>query len=572
MKFPTTKAAVLTLALFETCNALQVTILADTNRDGKIDKRDIDGKSSWAANRGALILPNIGDTGRRCAKKWGPSVDIIPSNETYLDLCNDATDDIQRNPKYLAPLKTLPISGLSPSAKGSIRVTDRAAAAKVRVFTKKGNKWIYVSGDYVFTTKEISSGLELGIDARDVRRPKSWDGNAKIQFTVTDGKTKATDTVAVRVAPVLTHHHGQVAQRVFSTGVNDPSFNPVQQQYVDDIKRNVANAGIEDPIFLFDNQDIWTQDFFEPGYSSMPGPNGPINIRIMIRSVQSSRRSGRDAFHELRNDKVGAVQHPGDGDTIDSTGNLETIPPYKHNGKSFPQGRTIMGAWDGRAPLMVDFLRAQEVQDPLILDTSWLQTIQEALKFKNFEAIQKNSAQRIEANLNILKRETGITDKDIFRVPMPFYYADSDSWLCPGQKPSDSNAEEDTSKTPQKTSSKTGITLKGAMGPGYKAKSIVEAGTPKNSLQRRAVDTATQVLALWPGTVNGLVLPDQKVLAPKPWGPVINKQDIFANAVSEVYANAGFNVTYQDDWFSHFKLQGDVHCGSNSWRAIDIKF
>jgi protein-arginine deiminase len=155
---------------------------------------------------------------------------------------------------------------------------------------------------------------------------------------------------------------------------------------------------------------------------------------------------------------------------------------------------------------------------------------------------------------------------------MPFYYADSDSWLCPGQKPSDSNAEEDTSKTPQKTSSKTGITLKGAMGPGYKAKSIVEAGTPKNSLQRRAVDTATQVLALWPGTVNGLVLPDQKVLAPKPWGPVINKQDIFANAVSEVYANAGFNVTYQDDWFSHFKLQGDVHCGSNSWRAIDIKF
>ncbi|EWG52175.1 hypothetical protein FVEG_16941 [Fusarium verticillioides 7600] len=156
-----------------------------------------------------------------------------------------------------------------------------------------------------------------------------------------------------------------------------------------------------------------------------------------------------------------------------------------------------MGAWDGRAPLMVDFLKAQEVQDPLILDTSWLyvghvdeflqflpacnergwilmvadplkgldllrkaskaghgnvkavsrslrveekkqelclpaQTIQEALKFKDFDAIQKNSAQRIEANLNILKRETGITDKDIFRVPMLFYYAESDSWLCPG--------------------------------------------------------------------------------------------------------------------------------------------
>ncbi|KAF5965512.1 arginine deiminase type-3 [Fusarium coicis] len=554
MKFPT----VLTLALVAACDALKVTIFADTNRDGKVDKKDIDGKTSWTANRGALILPNIGDTGLRFAKKWGPGADIIPSNETYLDLCNDATDDILHNPKFLAPLKTLPISGLSPSAKGSIQITDKTAAAKV-------------------------------------------------------------------------------AQRIFSTGVNEAGSNPQQQQFVDDIKRNVASSGIKDPIFLFDNQDIWTQDFFEPGYSSMPGPNGPITIRIMIRSVQSSRRSGRDAFHELRSDSVGAVQHPGDGDTIDSTENLETIPPYKYNGKSFPQGRTIMGAWDGRAPLMVDFLKAQEVQDPLILDTSWLyvghvdeflqflpacnergwivmvadplkgldllkkaskaghgnvkavsrslqveekkqelclprQTIQEALKFKNFEAIQKSSAQRIEANLNILKQETGITDKNIFRVPMPFYYAESDSWLCPGQKPSDSNAEEGSSKTPQKASGKTGFTMKGAMGPVYKAKSIVEAGTPKSSLQRRTVDTATQVLALWPGTVNGLVLPDQKVLAPNPWGPVINKQDIFTNAVSEVYASAGYNITYQDDWFSHFKLQGDVHCGSNSWRAIDIKF
>ncbi|KAF9768425.1 hypothetical protein IL306_014280 [Fusarium sp. DS 682] len=637
MQLLSTKTAVLALALLNSCNALKVTILADTNRDGKVDKKDMDNKSWWTADRGALFLANIGDTGRRCAKKWGPSAKIISNNETYLNLCNDATDNIQRNPKFLAPLKTLPISGLSPSAKGSVQVTDKAAASKVRIFVKKSNQWVYVSGDYVFTSEELSSGLELGIDARDVRRPKGWDGNAKIQLIVTDGKTKATDTVALRVASILTHHHGQVACRIFSTGVNRAGSNTIQEQFVDDIKRNVANAGIKEPIFLFDNQDIWTQDFFEPGYSSMPGPNGPITIRIMIRSAQSSRRSGRDVFHHLRDDQVGAVQHPGDGDTIDSTGNLETIPPYKHNGKSYPLGRTIMGAWDGRNPLMVEFLKAQEVQNPLILDTSWLyvghvdefiqflpaynergwiimvadplkgldllkkvseaghgkvkavsrsleikekdqqlclprQTIQEALKFKDFDTIQKQTAQRIEANLNILRRETGITDKDIFRLPMPFYYAESSSWLCPGEQASDSNAVENASQTPGKASSKTGITSKSAGGPSSKAKSIVEAATPKNSLQRRDTDTSTQVISLWPSSVNGLVLPDQKVLAPKPWGPVINNQDIFVNAVSEVYAGAGYNVTYQDDWFSHFRLQGDVHCGSNSWRAIDIKF
>ncbi|KAI6765648.1 hypothetical protein HG530_006718 [Fusarium avenaceum] len=641
MHLPGAKSAVFAFALFNSCNALKVTILADTNRDGKVDNNDIAGKLTWTTGKGAVFLANIGDTGGRCAKQWGPSGNIFDSDETYLDKCNDAVDNVLRNPTYLAPIKTLPVMGLSASAKGSIQVADKVAASKVRVFVKKSNKWVYVPADYAFTAKELASGLELGIDARDVRRPQGWNGNAKIQFTVTDGKAKATDAVAVRVAPVLTHHHGQPAQRIFSTGVNEPGTNKEQENFLDDLKRNVASSGIKEPIFYFDNQDIWTQDFFEPGYSSMPGPNGPVSIRIMIRSVQSSRRSGRDAFHELRSDKVGAVQHPGNGDSIDSTGNLETIPPYTHNGKSYPAGRNIMGAWEGRKPLMVEFLKAQEVQDPLILDTTWLyvghvdefiqflpahnkrgwvimvadpikglalmnkaakdghgkvkavsrsrspeeakdsylclprQTIEEALKFDRFDEINKKAAQRIEANLDILKRETGITNEDIHRVPSLFYFAEGNGWLCPGQKPSTS--DEETSSAPQKASSSTGISFKkpeqGSSngGPAFKAKSIVEAATPKNSLHRREVDTASQVVALYPGSVNGLVMTDSKVLAPNPWGPVIGSKDIFATAVSQVYANVGYNVTFQDDWFSHFKGQGDVHCGSNSWRAIDTK-
>jgi protein-arginine deiminase len=638
-------AANKTPALFNSCNALTVTILADTNRDGKVDDNDIADKSSWTTGKGAVFLANIGDTGGRCAKQWGPSGDISSRDESYLDKCNDAVDNIQRNPTYLAPIKTLPVTGLSASAKGSIQVTDKVAASKVRVFAKKSNEWVYVPADYVFTAKELASGLELGIDGRDVRRPQGWNGNAKIQFTVTDGKIKATDAVAVRVAPVLTHHHGQLAQRIFSTGRNLGS-NDVQQRYVDDLKRNVASSGIKEPIFYFDTWDIWTQDFFETGYSSMPGPNGPVSIRIMIRSVQSSREAGRDAFHELRSDKVGAVQHPGNGDTIDSTGNLETIPPYAHNGKSYPAGRNIMGAWDGRKPLMVEFLKAQEVQDPLILDTTWLyvghvdefiqflpaqnklgwiimvadpiqgldlmnkaakdghgkvkavsrslkpdeakrgdlclprQTIEEVLKFDRLDEINKKAAQRIEANLDILKSETGITDEDIHRLPSLFYFGEATSWLCPEQNLSGAT-EEETSPAPQKASSSTGISFKKPKqgsdpkstngGPVFKAKSIVEAATPKNSLHRRKDDMASKATALYPSSVNGLVTTDSKVLVPNPWGPVIGSKDIFATAVTQIYASAGYNVTFQDDWFSHFRGQGDIHCGSNSWRAIDTK-
>ncbi|RGP76879.1 arginine deiminase type-3 protein [Fusarium longipes] len=629
------KTALCALALLNSCNALKVTILADVNRDGKVDEKDISGKSTWTNEKGALILPNIGDTGRRCAKEWGSSSNI-DGDESYLDKCNDASDNVQRNEKYLASLKTLPLSSLSASAKGSVSIADKTAASKVRIFVKQSGKWNYVAADHVFTAEELKSGLELGVDARDVRRPQGWNGYAKIQFTVTDGKTKATDAVAVRVAPVLTHHHGQHAQRILTTGVNEAGWNKIQEKYVADLLRNVADAGIKEPVFQFHNQDIWTQDFLEPGYASIPGPEGPVSIRIMIRSVQSSRRSGRDAFHDLRNDQVGAVQHPGDGDSIDSTGNLETIPPYSHNGKSFPVGRTIMGAWEGRAPLMVDFLKAQQVQDPLILDTTWLyvghvdefiqflpaknkrgwiimvadplkgidllkeaakaghgkvkavsrslstdekkealclprQTIAEALKFDKFEAINQHSAERIQANLDIIKRETGITEEDIHRLPSLFYYTESNSWLCRGES-SSANARI-ASTEPQKAASNSGIASKLTQGgPSFKAKSIVEAATPKNSVQRRAIDSATQVTALYPSSVNGLVMTDSKVLVPSPWGPVINKKDIFATAVSEVYASVGYNVTFQDDWFSHYRLQGDVHCGSNSWRAIPAKW
>ncbi|KAL4731181.1 hypothetical protein ACLX1H_000142 [Fusarium chlamydosporum] len=588
----TGKAAVCALALLNSCNALKVTILADTNRDGKVDTKDTTGRSAWTNDKGALILPNIGDTNQRCAKKWGPSSDI-DGDETYLDKCNDAIDNVQRNPKFLAPLKTLPVSSLSASAKGSISITDKTAASKVRIFVKQGGKWNYVAADHVFTAKELKSGLELGVDARDVRRPNGWNGYAKIQFTVTDGKAKATDAVAVRVAPVLTHHHGQAAQRIFTTGVNEPGFNKVQENYIADLLRNVADAGIKEPVFQFHNQDIWTQDFFEPGYASIPGPNGPVSIRIMIRSVQSSRRAGRDAFHDLRNDQVGAVQQIGDGGTIDSTGNLETLPPYTHNAKSFPVGRTIMGTRDGRNPLMVDFLRAQQVQDPLIVDTNWLyvghvdefiqflpaynergwiimvadplkgmdllkkaskaghgkvkavsrslsadekseglclprQTIDETLKIAKLEAVNKNSSQSIEANLEILKRETGITNKDIYRVPALFYYTESESWLCPGEQSSQTETQ------PQKAASSSGISMKTAPGgPASKAKSIVEAATPKNTVHRRQNEDATRVSALYPASVNNLVMTNSRVLSPSPWGPVINGKDIFATAVSE---------------------------------------
>ncbi|KPM40542.1 hypothetical protein AK830_g6023 [Neonectria ditissima] len=608
-----TNAAVAALALCHTGQALKATILADTDRDGRVDvdgHSDIAGKAEWTADRGALFLANIGDTDQRCSKKL-PVDDW--DNEFPVDACNDASDDTQRNPKYLAPLRVLPCGKLGASAKGSIRVTDEVAAKNVRIFVKEDEEWTYVAANRTFTAEELEDGLELGIDARDVRRPGGWDGKAEVHFTVSDGYEKETDSVALRVAPVLTHHHAQLAERFFTT--DSVSYKP-QLKFISDFEENVAAAGIDEPVFLFEGQDIWTQDFFEPGYTSIPGPDGPIGLRVMIRSAQSYRQAGREIFRRLRSDTVGAVQHPGGGGTIDSTGNLETIPPYTHNGKTYPAGRIIQGQWDGKTPLIFDFLKAQEVQSPIALDTAWLsvghvdeflqflpadnergwvlladdpraglallekasddghgstkavsrtflpgedqwmclpqQTVDEVLKLSNFTAINEHAAERIEGNLAILKRETGLTNAEIFRIPALFYYELGLTWDC------DTGTRNGTSATKRLVSG----------GPASKVKSIIEAASPPG-VERRQTTLDDSVVAFYPGTINGVVLTESLVLAPNPWGPVVDGVDILAAAVEDVYARVNKNVTFMDDWFSHHVGSGEVHCGSNTWRNID---
>ncbi|GJN66241.1 hypothetical protein PLICBS_000257 [Purpureocillium lilacinum] len=157
--------------------ALKVTIVGDTNRDGIVDTTgdaDLKGRDTWTDQAGAIFLANIGDTNRRCSSK----VRGVKSLIAMLDTCNDASGNEQRNPKYLAPPRTLPVQGLSVEAVGSIRVTDEAVAQNERIFHRVGQGWIYASPNHIFTSEDLRKGLKLGVDARDVRRLGGWDGRA----------------------------------------------------------------------------------------------------------------------------------------------------------------------------------------------------------------------------------------------------------------------------------------------------------------------------------------------------------------------------------------------------------
>ncbi|KAK2590615.1 hypothetical protein QQS21_011698 [Conoideocrella luteorostrata] len=379
----------------------------------------------------------------------------------------------------------------------------------------------------------------------------------------------------------------------------------------------------------------------------------------MIRSSQTWRTAGRKVFQELRSNTVGAVQHPSDGDTIDSTGNLETVPPYSHNGKSYPAGRAIMGSADGRKPNMMAFLEAQETQAPISLDTSWLSakhvdefmqflpvesskrgwvmvvddaraglrilqdaqqgghggiiaashakspgdptewrvnnTINGLLGATNFTDFQEACARNIDKNIDIMKQETGITDAEIIRVPALYQVYEDTVWTYSGDaKKQRRHAQVQVHH--QKVKSLAGqqgekavddITNRG----GTQVLDVLQAGTPpRGSNNNKPADTTTAkslsgrktktktktkgtgkklAIALYPGTINSVVLANKQIIAPNPWGPVINGSDVLAAEVSKAYKRVNYTVKYMDDWFTHHTNIGEVHCGSNVIRELE---
>ncbi|TWU70603.1 hypothetical protein ED733_000764 [Metarhizium rileyi] len=605
-----TTAAILTLGLASVCQALCPVILADTNRDGKVDLEggtDLPGKDTWTEKVGALFLANIGDTNRRCSDKiklsMGEEAETSQNTpDEELDKCHDASDNVLRNAKYLASMKTVPMSNLSSSSTASVVVLGESAAKNVRIFHKSGSNWSYVASNYTFGVEELRHGLELGIDGRDVRRPDGWDGRATVQLTIRDGANTCNDSVALRVAPVLTHHHLQLASEILTSEAAADGFGA---RFAKDLQSHVEKAGIRKPVTLV-RGDSWTQDYFEPGYSSIPGPDGPVMLRVLIRAAVDSI-PGRVVFADLRSDSVGAVQEYGrgskDDEDMDHTGNLETIPPHTHNGKSYPAGRAVMGSRAGQKPNMFRFLLAQETQAPVEIDTTWLYvghtdefmqflpadnergwvmmvddpraglellrgaqraghgnvralsrpafptdgldtrsknislpavTIDGVLSRANFSRVQDYAARNIDKNIDTIKRETGLTDAEIVRVPALYY-----NEPMPGPRQ-------------------------------YQpVRHLPEVG-PDEDASLRNLSQAFQVYSLYPGVINGLVLTRTHYLAPDPWGPVVDGKDLLKEAVAAAYAKANMVVEYMDDWFSHHLGVGEVHCGSNSIRDPTI--
>ncbi|KAL4881760.1 hypothetical protein BJY04DRAFT_217826 [Aspergillus karnatakaensis] len=580
--------------------SLHPTILADTNRDGRVDvtgDTDLANKATWTSSRGAIFLPNIGDATGRCATN---DLNGVPLSDTELAGCNDSSGDVLLTPIYVAPIRTVPMSDLSDDAYGFVYATRDAAYERVRLFLRadeNSTEWTLLDRKYKLHADQLREGLVLGIGSRElVKDSKVWDGGVLVQIEVYDGQSSGSDVVALKLAPVLTHHHLQQVDTLVSVTTNSSA----QQLFLSDLSESHRQAKIENPLYLFNgSDDIWAQDFFEPAYASMPGPDGPIAIRIMLRSAQSTRTAGRQVFEQLRGKGVGVFQPtPGFGlEEINSFGNVETMPPYiSKSGVRYPAGRIITGKHFDRLPAesMLTFLNSQGAQAPLILEAGWLLighvdefvqflpfdnelgwtiavadtnvgmelledvsgnghggvravsfnrtaimggygspdpedstiTIDDLLANETFRDINKYSQRHIDANLQILLSEVDLPLDQIIRVPTLFR---SSFWEIP----------DFPSPLPPRVS---------PLLPGE-----------------------FQVMSFWPASINGVVL-GQHYVSPKPWGPIIDSEDVLERAVRTAYARANMSISFVDDYLSHHVNGGEVHCGSNTLRATNVEW
>ncbi|KAB8237193.1 protein-arginine deiminase domain-containing protein [Aspergillus alliaceus] len=560
-------------ALCNCCRALKADIRADSNRDGGIDIHgwsDYDHKLEWSNTAGAVFLANIGDTDRRCsraAQQWPPLSDEA------LAACNDASDDIQRSPQYMAPLKTLPLKGLSPQAYATIRVNEEIARKNVRIFRRDGWNWLFTTNDYRFSQKQLEQGLELGIDARDTRRPGGWDGRVEVHFHVQNETDSSDDYVRLRVAPVITYNHLQAVKEFLTLSGKDREHVPYQEQFVSGFRKALQDTGVDRPLYLFNGSDPWIQDILEPAYTSMPGPEGrPVTLEVMIRSSQGSRVAGRQVFEYLRGTGRGAVYSTGGTrDEVDSMGNLETIPPYG----DYPAGRIIEGHHGKLKPHIYQYMRAQEIQDPLILDADWLGVghVDEFVQFLPYKNNLRGWVLFIADPIGGIKiledaAKNGYGDTKAFsrsnatppppEPPDPYVpgYTIKELLTKPKFIKDNYRFADHITEVLKVLQKETGLRNQDI----YRVPSVFETGVCWGYDEGHAA-------ALYPGVINGLVLSDSQYLSPNPWGPLINKIDIMAEATRQVYGKVGYNVTFIDNWYSHHRDGGEVHCGSNSIRV-----
>jgi protein-arginine deiminase len=566
-----------------------IDLRADVNRDGRVDVEgpaDDEGEDTWDAQHGAVFLPNIDDDSMRCR---GTDSSGRPLPDATLPGCNDATDEVVNGDDDLKDLARLELVRWAEAPAGTVvRLSVEPSDAKVRLFKKVGDGFEVVDPALPLPTAELASGLSLLLEGTDVvRDDASWDGfvDVSVQVVVPENKYwragTYTDTVRLRSSPVLTFHHLLPTETAYASSLPGE---PDSAVFLRDVRAGLTMANPAITFVTPQLDDQWTQDFFETGYASMPGPGGAQQVmRVFFRSANIEnpfsrsfplRQAGRIVFTRFRGKDTAGVQQvdlasSDETQTLNSFGNFETIPPYTTPARSWPLGRVIRGSVRGYAPdqSFVRMTESQKYQEPSVdVDTSWLLVghVDETVSFL------KASTPR---GWIVLANDARLARQMLLDAQAAGHGA---TRLFAGKRWFDEEGNEIDAETTVSALLANADVMQAS------AEAAVKVDEQLAILKRETGLTDAEIvhvpflhepvmgqsLAHQPGTVNLFVIDERTVAVPDPHGPVIDGQDVFKAQLEAALAPYQVRVQWVENWNLYHRAAGEVHCGTNAMRAI----
>uniref|UniRef100_A0A8C6UDS6 Peptidyl arginine deiminase, type II n=1 Tax=Neogobius melanostomus TaxID=47308 RepID=A0A8C6UDS6_9GOBI len=302
--------------------------------------------------------------------------------------------------------------------------------------------------------------------------------------------------------------------------------------------------------------DRWIQDEMEFGYIQAPHQSFPV-----VFDSPRDRDLDNFPYNELMGPDFGYVTFKPPRDevnSLESFGNLEVSPPVTVKGKSYPLGRIVIGGafpfqTDGRkmSSATRNFLRAQVVQEPIVLFSDWLRVghVDEFLSFvpakdrkgfrlllasphaayKLLQGLQETGhgqAKFFEGQLKVTVDEL-LADKDLH--DKNDYYQRCIDWNRDHLKNELELDEEDIVDIPLL----------------YKSK-----------------EKGVNMIVLW-----------RNLGIAKPFGPKVNGQCAIEKEVTRLLEPLGLKCNFINDFVPYYENEGDVHCGSNvRRRAFKLKW
>ncbi|MSP93000.1 MAG: hypothetical protein EXR79_14570 [Myxococcales bacterium] len=575
-------------------------LVVDANRDGIVngsDPADQDNEMTQNTKFGASFLPNLDDDdGDKVEDAYDEAINGI---DDALDLARVVARPWPTAPDGTKATLTLDAEGakhvrlwlkdssgqylLIGGAWGAcvpVNHTCTGAATCCKAWDDCNPTACSFEPKFPLSTAMVRDGLELAIEGIGFRMTETgWDGTVTLTYAV-EGAPDKQDSVKLSVSPWMLFGNTSTFDKVRSAG----SY----KEFVADLSATVSASGAT--YLTYNNwNDHWTQDLYQTGWTSVPAAGGKVH-GMRFFNGRSWGRQGADGkatlqlapLFWLRNNVLGkdagifgAYLVPWKGNSLDSHGNHDLIPPYVNGKDSYPIGRILIGGDipKGQEEILPEtkaFYNAQRVQGPFLrIHTAWLAVghVDEILSY--VPSATPRGWRLMVASDALAKQMYEKWQKDGHGAVAQF--VGKQNYDPKTDKKKDAKvAIDDVLKDIDlmQWSQQAGVETKKGLD------AIVEAiGLSKEEII--AIPTLTEEIGgkvAWnPGTVNSLVIADH-IYHPNPFGPEIGGKDAFKKDLEDRLgtglnltgkAGKGMGVHFVDDWNGYHILLGEVHCGTN---------